>query len=119
MNEIPPVAHATILYESMFGNTRQVAEAIAEGLRTFAAVTVLPVREAPESIDGDLLVIGGPTHVHGLSRPATRAQARAWADDTAKHLTLEPDAEGWGCGSGWRPAGTSRRGSPPSTPAPT
>ncbi|MGH1548799.1 flavodoxin family protein [Leifsonia poae] len=96
MNETAPVARATILYESMFGNTRKVAEAIAEGLRPVASVTLLPVKDAPEAIDADLLIVGAPTHVHGLSRPATRTQAGAWADDEARHLTLEPDAEGIG-----------------------
>lgn len=96
MNETPAAARATILYESMFGNTRKVAEAIAEGLRPVASVTIVPVKDAPESIEGDLLVVGAPTHVHGLSRPSTRTEAGKWADDTARHLTLEPDAEGIG-----------------------
>ncbi|MEN0083396.1 MAG: flavodoxin family protein [Leifsonia sp.] len=97
MNETPPVARVTIIYESMFGNTRKVAEAIAEGLRPTATVTVLPVKDAPESIgEADILIAGAPTHVHGLSRPSTRTEAGKWADDTARHLTLEPDAEGIG-----------------------
>ncbi|WP_431218932.1 flavodoxin family protein [Leifsonia xyli] len=96
MNETPPIARVTVLYESMFGNTRQIAEAIADGLRPVATVTVLPVKDAPESIDDDLLVIGAPTHAHGMSRPATRVEAGKWADDTARHLTLEPDAQGIG-----------------------
>jgi len=96
MNQTPTVAKVTILYESMFGNTREVAEAIAEGLRQVASVTLLPVKDAPESIDGDLLVIGAPTHAHSLSRPSTRTEAGKWADDAAKHLSLEPDAEGIG-----------------------
>ncbi|RDV44954.1 hypothetical protein DOE76_09445 [Leifsonia sp. ku-ls] len=97
MNETEPVATATIVYESMFGNTRKVAEAIAEGLRPAATVTVLTVKDAPESLgEADILIAGAPTHVHGLSRPSTRAEAGKWADDAARHLTLEPDAEGIG-----------------------
>lgn len=97
MNETAPVAKATIIYESMFGSTRRVAEAIADGLRPTVSVTILPVKDAPESIlDADLLIVGAPTHVHGLSRPSTRVEAGKWADDPARHLTLEPDAEGIG-----------------------
>jgi len=97
MNETEPVARATIVYESMFGSTRHIAEAIADGLRPTTSVTVLAVKDVPESIvDADLLIAGAPTHAHGLSRPASRTEAGRWADDSARHLTLEPDAEGLG-----------------------
>ncbi len=88
---------ATIVYESMFGSTRRIAEAIADGLREAATVTLLPVGEAPETLPAtDLLVLGAPTHVHGLSRPATRAEARRWGDDPDRALALEPGADGTG-----------------------
>ena len=97
MNDTAPVARAAIVYESMFGSTRRVAEAIADGLRDGASVTVLRVADAPESIpDVDLLLVGAPTHAHGMSRPATRAEAAAWSDDPVRSLTLEPEAEGIG-----------------------
>jgi len=97
MNDTAPVARAAIVYESMFGNTRQVADAIAEGLSDAATVTVLRVKDAPETFpDVDLLLVGAPTHVHGLSRPSTRAEAGTWSDDPNKSVTLEPDAEGIG-----------------------
>ncbi|MGO4535904.1 flavodoxin family protein [Leifsonia sp. 2MCAF36] len=97
MNDTVPVAQATIVFESMFGCTRRVAEAIAEGLRTGATVTVIPVKDAPETFPGvDLLLVGAPTHVHGMSRPSTRAEAGQWGNDPERHLQLEPDAEGIG-----------------------
>lgn len=97
MNDTSPVAHATIVYESMFGSTRRIAEAIAEGLRESVPVTVMPVKDAPETFPGvDLLLVGAPTHVHGLSRPASRTEAGKWGDDPERRLTLEPDAEGIG-----------------------
>ncbi|WP_054812747.1 flavodoxin family protein [Nocardia arizonensis] len=73
---------ARIVYESVFGNTRAVAEAIAEGLREQAEVELLEVGTATESADRpiDLLVVGGPTHAFGLSRPRTRADAAARSD---------------------------------------
>ena len=34
---------ALVAYESMYGNTRRVAEAIADGLRSTCSVTVVPI----------------------------------------------------------------------------
>ncbi len=97
MNAIEPVAHAAIVYESMFGSTRQVAEAIAEGLRETVTVTVMAVKDAPGTFpEAGLLIVGAPTHVHGLSRPSSRSEAGKWADDPERELVLEPDAEGIG-----------------------
>ncbi|WP_152188663.1 flavodoxin family protein [Georgenia satyanarayanai] len=68
---------ALVVYESHFGNTGRVARAVAEGLRTGADVEVLDVADAPPigELDADLLVIGAPTHVLGLSRPDSRREA--------------------------------------------
>jgi hypothetical protein len=90
-----------IVYESMFGATREVAEAIAEGLRSLASVatvSVFNVNQAGATIaaDTDLLIVGGPTHVHGMSRPESRAEAVKWAADPERSLTLEPEAPGTG-----------------------
>ena len=77
MSDDPVVARALVVYESMFGNTRAIAEAIAEGLADRCAVRVMSVADAPRSIDNvDVLVVGGPTHAFGMSRPGTRAGAR-------------------------------------------
>ncbi|EHR60970.1 flavodoxin family protein [Saccharomonospora cyanea] len=65
-----------LVYESMFGNTRAVAEAVADGLRRHGAVEIVEVGDAPDTVEGvDLLVIGAPTHAFGMSRPATRDDA--------------------------------------------
>jgi len=66
-----------VVFESMFGNTRIVAEAVAAGLASGAKVDLVEVGEAPTSLDPglDLLVVGAPTHAFGLSRPETRAEA--------------------------------------------
>ena len=88
-----------VVYESMFGNTRTIALAIAEGLAPFGVVVTANVndpraKEATRS--ADLLVLGGPTHVHGMTRPSSRAEATTWADNTSQNLTLEPSAPGMG-----------------------
>jgi hypothetical protein len=85
---------AVIVYESMFGATRQVADAIAEGLGGPGAATVVQVQDATPDVlaTADLLVVGGPTHVHGMPRPRSRQAAAEMADKPEKHLTLEPGA---------------------------
>jgi hypothetical protein len=74
---------ALVVYESMFGNTRTVAQAIAEGLAVHADVTLIEVGAAPMAIDAGiaLLVVGGPTHAHGMTTPDTRADAGRRAGD--------------------------------------
>lgn len=64
-----------IVVESEFGNTRTVADAIAEGLAE--RVQVLDVDHAPRALPAGLrlLIVGAPTHAFGLSTIATRAEA--------------------------------------------
>jgi hypothetical protein len=71
------VTRALVVYESVFGDARTIAYAIAEGLTAFLPVDVLPAGEAPAEIGPEvgLLVVGGPTHAFGMPRPSTRASA--------------------------------------------
>jgi hypothetical protein len=89
---------AVVVYESMYGNTHLVADAIGTGLEAAFEVWVVPVSQAdPAVLDGaGLVVVGGPTHVHGMSREATRKAAAEAADKPASPLSLEPDAAGQG-----------------------
>ena len=66
-----------IVYESMYGNTRQVAEAIAEGCRQAGEATAVRACDCdPQALAGvDLVVLGGPTHAWSMSRPKTRTAA--------------------------------------------
>jgi hypothetical protein len=70
-----------IVYESMFGNTRMIAEAVAGGLAatgsSVGGVGLVAVEEAPATLpeDVDLLVVGGPTHAFGMTREQTRRDA--------------------------------------------
>jgi hypothetical protein len=88
---------AVVVFESMFGTTRTVAYAVADGLSTRYEVTVRPVGDVcAEDLAGiDLLVVGAPTHVRGLSRPRTR-QAAAERAHAQPELALEPAATGPG-----------------------
>ena len=89
---------AVIIYESMYGNTHAIADAIAQGLEPGNRVSVVPVAGASEELlDGaDLVVVGGPTHVHGMSRASTRKAAVEAADKPDSGLTVEADALGLG-----------------------
>lgn len=69
---------ALVIYESMYGNTRSIAESIVAGMAD-AGVTaeLFEVGAAPPRVpdDVDLVVVGGPTHAFGLSRVSTRVSA--------------------------------------------
>ena len=86
---------AVIVYESMFGSTRAVAEAMAQGLADCADVSLVRATDAyPALVDGaDLLVVGAPTHGHGMPRPSTRKGAGEQAAKPGGHLVLEPGAD--------------------------
>ncbi len=60
-----------VVYESMFGNTKTVGEAIAEGLRGAGEVRVGNVDDiSPDDVhDVDLIVTGGPTQNRGMAKP--------------------------------------------------
>jgi hypothetical protein len=89
---------ALVIYESMYGNTHLIADAIAAGLATASDVKVVPVSQASEELlaEADLVVAGGPTHIHGMSREATREAAVEAGHAPDSVLTIEPDALGAG-----------------------
>lgn len=65
-----------VVYESWFGNTRQLAERIAAALAEAGDAEVLSVDDPLPSLeDVDLVVLGAPTHVHGLSSERSRRGA--------------------------------------------
>jgi len=67
-----------LVYDSRSGNTEQIARAIAFRLERLGTVQVLASSD-PSGIKlrgVDFLVVGGPTHGHGVSRPM-----RTWLDD--------------------------------------
>ena len=70
--------NALVVYESLYGNTARIAEAIGSGLAG-AGLVVTVAGLGSGSVDGtaieeaDLLVVGGPTHAHVLSSASSRA----------------------------------------------
>jgi hypothetical protein len=89
---------ALVVYESIYGNTHAVATEIAAGLCAAHDVTLVPVTRATRELvaTADLIVAGGPTHVHGMSTVASRRTAAATARKADSGLTLDPDADGPG-----------------------
>jgi flavodoxin len=63
---------AIILYESKYGNTKRVAETIAEEIRQVGGMKVTPTPLKDADIDDvancDVILLGGPTHFGGPSR---------------------------------------------------
>lgn len=71
---------AWVVYDSVHGNTRAIAEAIAEGLGSGGPARVVPVGEADldRLRDARLVVLGCPTHAFSLS-PAMKTFVGTWA----------------------------------------
>ena len=113
----PSVIRELIVYESVYGNTHAVAEAIGEGLR--GAVDAEVIRAADIQGHGldqvALVVAGGPTHGHGLSRPQLREagvrgarDAGAEVDRASEGPWLREWLESVDRGSGWAAAFDTR-----------
>lgn len=71
-----------IVYESLYGTNRRIAEAIASRFGADATITITEARSAPPIVaaDFDLVVVGGPNHKAALPSPSTRAEAAAAGD---------------------------------------
>jgi hypothetical protein len=95
---------AMVVYESLMGDTRQIAEAIAHGLREAlpqAAVRCNPAGETQVAdAELDLIVVGAPTHFLGLPSARSRwwwiQQIRSSAGHAALDAALEHGADGPG-----------------------
>jgi hypothetical protein len=85
-----------VVYESMFGNTEQVARAVADGLAGAlgipASVHTAAVGAVADLTWVDVLVVGGPTHAFGMSRPESRRSA---AGQGARGATVDLGLREW------------------------
>jgi hypothetical protein len=86
--------NAIVIYESMYGNTRKVAETVAQ--RLGAPAVAVADAGADRIADADLVVIGAPTHTWSVPRPSTRKAASDAAGKAGSELTLQPGATGPG-----------------------
>jgi hypothetical protein len=71
------MTRALVVYESLFGDAKLIALAIAGGLATRLPVDVVSAREAPAHVPADvrMLVVGGPNHAMSMPRQSTREGA--------------------------------------------
>jgi len=66
--------NVTILCDSKFGNTMQLAQSMRAALSETHAVALRSAQEGiGEPADVDVLLVGGPTHAHGASEPLKEA----------------------------------------------
>lgn len=92
---------ALVVFESMFGNSHAVAEGIARGLSAGLEVKVAPVHlvDPADVAAADLLVVGGPTHMHGMASSMSRKAAIQMGVETGADLepsvTVEPTLRTW------------------------
>lgn len=94
------------MFESVLGNTRQIAEAVTDGLSGAVRTDLVEVSRAPAQIPGDveLGVAGGPTHAFGITRPGTRWDAARLATGPLVSGAVGR-AVSWSAPGGWRGGG--------------
>jgi flavodoxin len=74
--------YAVVIYDSLFGNTRRIAEAIARGLGTVGTARAMNIQNGQFAGERpDLLLIGGPTQRRAASKPL-----RAFIDTLPEYL---------------------------------
>lgn len=87
-----------VVYESMYGNTAAIARAVGEGFASGGVnVSVVGVDRATgaDATDCDMLVVGGPTHAHGMTRPTTRMTAIHDTKNSYEEPTAGEGLRGW------------------------
>lgn len=81
-------------YESMYGNTHRIADAIGSGFEATDDVVVAHINALrAEVARADILVVGAPTHAHGLPRPNSRDAAVQGANSATNRHDLDPAAK--------------------------
>lgn len=96
---------ALIVYESMFGNTRAIAQMIASGVGSRLEPVVVEVGdvEARCHADADLLIVGGPTHRFGMSRRGSRNEAEGLTEQVIE--SQQAGVREWVSSLDWPKAG--------------
>jgi len=89
---------ALVVFESLYGNTAAVGEVVAGSLRSRGfdvAVGSVSIVSPAETGAVDLLIVGGPTHAHGISRASTRKIGATDEKNTFGAPTTEPGLREW------------------------
>ena len=92
---------AIVTFESVYGDTRAIAEAVGEGLAALHEVKVASYDQlAREDVErADLVVVGAPTHMHGLPTSLSRKMAAKGSEEEGVPLdpsaTAEPGIRSW------------------------
>ncbi len=85
---------SVVVCESWFGNTQRVAQAVADELARHGEAAVVSVGDEIEDVEEvDLLVVGAPTHVHGMSSSMSRKSAIEQSG--RRGVEPGPGARGW------------------------
>lgn len=99
------MSKALVVYHSVHGNTEKVAKALAKGLEN-SSVTVdckqVDAVEFNKLSQYDLLVIGGPTHSMGISKPIDAFLERlktAGGLSGMRAFAFDTKTKGWLAGS--------------------
>ena len=81
--------NALVVYDSQYGNTERIAQAIAGALAERATARLVPLAQAPAlpSAGVDLLILGSPTQNRG-SAPAMRAFLASLPRQALKDLSV-------------------------------
>jgi flavodoxin len=92
--------HTLIIFDSEYGNTGEVADAIAEAFQAAGPVEVTAVHTSPAvnfPNDLDMLIVGGPTQMHGLSAPMRAFLQQLPAESLAgvSAAAFDTRAHGW------------------------
>ncbi len=111
----------SVVYESLFGDTREIAQAIATGIREEDPAVELacsPAAEAdPQLAQADLLIVGAPTHFLGLPSPRSRMMQLRYRNDSASWYITGPVPRMAGNIAGSRPRPPGRAAGSRSRPA--
>jgi hypothetical protein len=90
--------NALVVFESLYGNTAAVGEVVAGSLRSRGydvAIGSVSIVSPAETGEVDLLIVGGPTHAHGISRASTRRVGAADEKNTFAAPTTDPGLREW------------------------
>jgi flavorubredoxin len=98
------VRKAIVIYDTRFGNTEKIARALARGIeKQGIKVDCVNVDEVDvdKLVEYDFLAIGGPTHIHGVSKPMKAFFEKLKSLDIGGRKTFAFDTrlESWWAGS--------------------